>query len=262
MINIYNIAIKEHKRINKKILHLQKTLAKLPEGKLVLCFDGKRNYKWFRSDGHTKSYIRRKDRWLAEQLAYKEYLTHQCEELCHEKMAIESYLTYHSKEIPKLNQTDPYSLEYQKLLSSHFTPLDQELNEWMHKEYEKGAPNPEQLLHRTITGENVRSKSEAFIYTSLAANKIPFRYECALQLGKRTYYPDFTIRHPRTGDVIYWEHFGMMDHREYAKKAFAKLEYYQNYGIIPSINLITTYETKEHPLSIEEVESIIERWFL
>ena len=132
----------------------------------------------------------------------------------------------------------------------------------MNAEYEKGAPNPEQLIHKTITGEKVRSKSEAFIYTSLTTNRIPFRYEGALHLGKKTYYPDFTIRHPRTGEVIYWEHFGKMDSREYARKTFAKLEQYQYFGIIPSVNLIITFETKEHPLSIEEVENIIERWFL
>ena len=88
---IYNIALREKKRICKKILSLERAIAKLPEGKLILCFDGKKNYKWFRSDGHTKSYIRRRDRKLAEQLAYKQYLTHQHEALCHEKMAIDLY---------------------------------------------------------------------------------------------------------------------------------------------------------------------------
>ena len=133
--------------------------------------------------------------------------------------------------------------------------------EWMHSSYEKNTAYPEQLIHKTITGEKVRSKSEAFIYSCLIAKKIPFRYECALHLDKKTYYPDFTIRHPRTGELIYWEHFGKMDDRGYARKTYAKLEHYQYHGIIPSVNLITTYETSEHPLSFEEVETIVERWF-
>lgn len=35
-----------------------------------------------------------------------------------------------------------------------------------------------------------------------------FRYECLLKLGDSAYYPDFTIKHPKTGKTYYWEHFG------------------------------------------------------
>lgn len=98
MFVIYNTALKEHRRIEDKILRIEREVEKLPQGKLVICFDGKQNYKWFQSDGHTKSYIKRKDRRLAEQLAYKRYLTHQYKSLCREKLAIESYLNYHLEE--------------------------------------------------------------------------------------------------------------------------------------------------------------------
>ena len=120
---------------------------------------------------------------------------------------------------------------------------------------------PEYKIHKTCTGEMVRSKSEAFIYTCLCNHKIPFRYECALPLGTRTIYPDFTIRHPNTGETYYWEHFGMMDESYYYQKTFPKLQLYASYGIIPSINLITTYETKKHPLSSEVIVKTIEHHF-
>lgn len=108
----------------------------------------------------------------------------------------------------------------------------------------------------------VRSKSEAFIDMLLHANKIPFRYECALTLGSITYYPDFTIMHPKTGEIFYWEHFGMMDDPAYAGKAFSKLHNYSKHGIIPSINLITTYETQDHPLDLDTVHRLVEQYFL
>ena len=57
----------------------------------------------------------------------------------------------------------------------------------------------------------MRSKSEAMIAMSLYVQKIPYRYECELKLGSITLFPDFTIRHPETGEIFYWEHFGMMD---------------------------------------------------
>jgi len=75
-------------------------------------------------------------------------------------------------------------------------------------------------------------------------------------------YPDFTIRHPRTGEFFWWEHFGMMDKQVYAKNVAEKLQLYAAAGIIPFVNLITTYETKDHPLDAEWVKKIIAYYFL
>lgn len=108
----------------------------------------------------------------------------------------------------------------------------------------------------------VRSKSEVMIDMILFQNKIPFRYEAPLQLGDTTIYPDFTIRHPHTGDTYYWEHFGLMDDPSYSKNAISKLHLYVNHGIIPSLRLITTYETKESPLSIDKIEKIVKEYFV
>lgn len=75
-------------------------------------------------------------------------------------------------------------------------------------------------------------------------------------------YPDFTIRHPITGEMVYWEHFGLMDEEAYRNSVYKKLKLYCDNGIIPSINLITTYETKQHPLDANHVEAIIKEYFL
>lgn len=96
----------------------------------------------------------------------------------------------------------------------------------------------------------------------LHTSKIPFRYECALPLGDVIVYPDFTIRHPRTGQLFYWEHFGMMDNPAYIKNAFSKLQLYTEHGIVPSIQLLTTYETKEHPLDFAAAENLVKLYFL
>ena len=97
-----------------------------------------------------------------------------------------------------------------------------------------------------------------FLYT----NRIPFRYECALNLDTTTLYPDFTIRHPSTGEFYYWEHFGLMDDPSYCKTVSSKIYFYSINGIIPMIHLITTYETQNNPLSIETIEKTIEHYFL
>jgi len=96
---------------------------------------------------------------------------------------------------------------------------------------------------------------------ALYVHKIPFRYECALNLGGITLYPDFTLRHPQTGEFYYWEHFGLMDDEVYSANTSSKLQLYTSCGIIPGIQLITTYETKEYPLSTETIEKTIDYYF-
>jgi hypothetical protein len=45
-----------------------------------------------------------------------------------------------------------------------------------------------------------------------------------IQIQNVSIYPDFTIRHPVTGEVYYWEHFGMMDNENYAHNVYSKLQ--------------------------------------
>ena len=54
----------------------------------------------------------------------------------------------------------------------------------------------------------------------------------------------------------------MMDSTAYSQNAFNKLQIYAFYGILPTINLITTYETKEHPLNAQTVQQLVTHYFL
>lgn len=132
----------------------------------------------------------------------------------------------------------------------------------MHFDYEKNPNHIENLIHTGYNGNFVRSKSESIIDLILSNHNIPFRYECKLDLGDITYYPDFTIRHPKTGEIYYWEHFGKMDDPKYVNTVISKLHTYINHGIIPSINLITTYETQNLPIKRPYVEKLIKYYFL
>lgn len=48
----------------------------------------------------------------------------------------------------------------------------------------------------------------------------------------------------------------------YAKNAGSKLSLYAANGIIPSVHLITTYETKAYPLNAGMIEHLISYSFL
>lgn len=258
---LYQRILAESKRLEQQIKELQTQLASCPEGKLV-CTNNKTRWKWYHSDGKKLTYIPKKNRRFAEQLAAKKYLSLSLEELLGEQKAISNYLCSHSKSSKKASELLTDMPAYQELLSSYFCPLSQELSQWMNAPFERNQKNPEHLIHKTMSGYYVRSKSEALIDMSLHIHKLSFRYECSLQLGESTIYPDFTIRHPDTGKTYYWEHFGRMDDPYYCKNAYSKLQLYASYGIIPSIQLITTFETKANPLDTEIIEKIIQHYFL
>lgn len=259
VVTLYQRIITEHKRLSKQIETIKQDISSLPEGKLIVCHHGTR-CKWYQSDGHKKTYIPKANAHLAMQLARKKYLTLKLKDLENEKRSLDFYLQHHSS-INKADTLLTEPSEYQNLLTPQFTDLPTEISNWLKSPYEQNLSHPERLIYKSISGHLLRSKSEMLIDILLYQHQLPFRYECALNLGETMLHPDFTIRHPTTGEYYYWEHFGLMEQPTYAANVFSKLKLYTEYGIIPGIHLITTYETQEHPLSTEMVEKIIEYYF-
>lgn len=255
--NIYNQIKKNRNQIHKQILQIKKQLSQLPDGKLICSGNS-----WYQSDGHNKTYIKKKDRILAEKLATKKYLTMLLEDLEKEQSALDMYLRHCSKGFEKVNSLFSGSSEFLTLLSPHFSPVSKELEDWMNTPYIKNQKYLEYLTHKVGPDEFVRSKSEAMIVKVLKENKIPYRYECQLLLDDIELYPDFTIRHPETGKLFYWEHFGWLDKAEYVKNMHSKLQLYTSNNILPGINLITTYENQENPLTFKAIEFQIQQHFL
>lgn len=254
-----NQLITERKKLTAELAIIQKKLTTFPQGKLLCARNGS-SCKWYQSDGHNRTYIRKKNRPLAEQLAAKKYYMLQAETLRKKINAINAYLR-HYPSVSLEEQLLSDSSFYQELLAPYFTLEDQFLRDWAESTYETNPKYPEYLIHKTVSGHFVRSKSEALIDTILYTNHVPFRYECALILNGITLYPDFTIMHPQTRQLYYWEHFGQMDDLSYSKQVPSKLQLYISAGIIPDIQLITTYETKKHPLTAEFIEHIIKHYF-
>lgn len=249
----------EYNHLCNRIRCIQNELQALPSGKLICC-NHKNSSKWYLSNPHGRTYIPKSNRPLAEKLAKKKYLSLLLEDLENEKTALSFYLRHRSSSAKsELLLTTPS--EYQRLLAPYFTPLSKELADWMNASYEHNTSHPENLIYKGVSNTLLRSKSEVLIDMLLRTHKIPFRYECVLQLSHSIIYPDFTIRHPLTGNFYYWEHFGLMDNSAYLGNAISKLNLYATNGIIPGIHLITTYETKDHPLNPEIIEKYIEYFF-
>lgn len=253
--------LEKSKQLEKQIQGIQEQLKKMPEGKLICSHTGP-YCKWERSDGHKKTYIPKKDRPLAEKLAAKKYLSALWNDLNHEKKAVDLYLRHHSNYETQVEKLLTGSSEVEKLLSPYFSPLSKELDQWMKSPYEHNLKHPEHLTQRVGVNEFVRSKSEAMIAKVLKQNKIPYQYEAKLLLGDIEIYPDFTIRHPQNGQWFYWEHFGLLDKMEYVRIMHSKMQMFTTHGIMPGINLITTYENQENPLTFEMIELLVKYYFL
>lgn len=128
--------------------------------------------------------------------------------------------------------------------------LFEENDEWSRADYQRNMSHPEHLTIPTEAGYPVRSKSEYMILSILLELGIPFRYEAAFLLNDGTIiYPDFTIKHPETGEIFIVEHFGMMDDDAYREKAWKKIRIYDEHGYRPDKNLIIFYEYRDKPLN-------------
>lgn len=270
--NMYKNYIDIKKRITiltKQLEKVKAMLSKFPDEDLI-CTKNGRNFKWYiRKCGKTE-YLPKQNKDMAEILAQKKYYKLLKQDIECELKASEAYI----RKIEQIENGIENGFEYysksemllfnpgfDELLKKQFTPVNKLLQEWMDADYEKNPHHPENLKIKGMRGRMLRSKSEAMIDMMLNKNNIPFRYEEKLTLFGVTMYPDFTIRHPANGDLYYWEHFGMMDDEEYLNHACQKIGTYCMGGIIPSVNLITTYETKKYPLSLEKVEQVINEYF-
>lgn len=118
--------------------------------------------------------------------------------------------------------------------------------------YEEG------LIHPSQNGLMTRSKSEAQIASAYELQGWKFMYEPVVKLvDGRVLRPDFAVLHPRKRKVVYHEHLGMMDDPDYAMKAIRKLNDYGDAGIVLGDNLVVTAETKNHPLTFQDINELI-----
>ncbi len=127
----------------------------------------------------------------------------------------------------------------------------------------------EDLIHKTRHGESVRSKSEVIIANLLHDAGIDYAYELSFigSDGKKRL-PDFTIEDSETGQLILWEHLGMLKDPGYRERWKNKLNWYQNQGIIPLENgggnrgtLVITKDDERGGIDSEQIEKIIQGLF-
>lgn len=262
---VYNLMISRKKFLEGKIASLETAIEGCPSGRLEI-YKNRKSTKWFvKKADEVREYIPKSDVKRAEALAKRMVME---DEVASYKAELEGICEY-------LKRVDgrgrgicrAFSDERVLGLACELSQRDEDSMEkaweWARAPFMANPGYRDKLVHRSPSGHVLRSKSERDIDKALFERGIPFRYECVLRTSGGDEYPDFTFYKPRTGEYRYWEHNGMMEVEEYRRKYKRAMSNYLDMGIYPGINLICTYETKERPLSYEEIErnvAEIEAW--
>ena len=255
-------------QVEQKISSFKKALKNAPDGEFD-CQFRKGNYYWYQRtfSPRKKIYISRKQRRKAEQLALKKFNKYRLAYYSMLKIAISAFCQKFDFSISSPEEYLKSNPCIAELVSPFVSNLSKELKEWESEDYPKKQSYSENLKIKTLKGDFVRSKSECMIADNLYMKGIPYRYEWERYFDSGNYYPgcflapDFTIRHPKTGELIIWEHFGLMDNPEYAAQAAEKIRRYTDAGFIAGKNLIVTFETGNRALDSATIAEIIERFF-
>ena len=146
---------------------------------------------------------------------------------------------------------------YRPFILSHLWREYTTVIDWYLGDFQQYTEHLEYRQFRIKLGYNVRSKSEVIAANRLHEEGILFHYEEILVAGDDEF-PDFFMM-ISVVEKYAWEHFGAMDNEKYHSRQRVKIMDYLDHQWFPGINMITTYETKQHPLTEEQVDHQI-RW--
>lgn len=252
------------KELDTVITKIKRNRRKVPEGKIrIISTRGRTQYYLLsEKDKRVGTYIRKKDEDIAYAIAQKEYDQRVLEHAQEEKQRI---IKFRKSILPiQIENIYPSINDARKPLIRPFRLTDDEyVSKWLSLQYE-GLPFKENAPEfYSNKGERMRSKSEVIIANALAAHNVPYLYECPVELEDLgIVYPDFRILNVRKRKELFWEHFGLIDDREYRDDALVKIEKYHQSGFCQGDNFIYTMETIRKPLNVKYVELLIERYCL
>ncbi len=203
-------------------------------------------------------YLKEDERELAIRLAEKDHAV-KLRRICEKELKVIRQF---------LGKYDPHAVnEYldainpgRKLLLEPVCSLDEVLDKaWSITADQSFSMYGDRLTFLTKRGEYVRSKSELIIANYLYDHGYYYKYEAALHLQNthKTVFPDFTIW-AKTGEIMYWEHAGMVDDPEYMENFVNKINNYKADGILIGKDLIVSFETRKQPLQTETIEALAE----
>ncbi len=263
MDNLYYSVKQLRDILRKRVTYMESIIQQAPEGCLRVRSNDKRisYYDRFRTaEGYKTRYLSPQRPDLINKLADKYYASTVLPAMKADLAALDAFLLLHSR-------TDEFTIaqnikpEIMNVCSPKVSRI-KTVEDWLQRPSPLNPPHPEDLLFQTQKGDLVRSKSEVIIADILYRYGIPYRYEFPLILSDgRVRFPDFTILDPHSMKVYYWEHFGKLDDPGYGDTVCERLNQYSRHGILPGLNLIYTFETRNCPFLPQYAESLIHTFF-
>ena len=260
MYGLKKLLQEEQARLERLLKRAEASICEEPEGYLRISKDKKQVRYYHCVKDNKGKYIRASEKKLPGQLAQKTYDISVVKWASRRLKQIGDILKdYSDDEIEKLYSS--LKPERKALIIPVAPDWETRVKNWQEETYVGKEFKEGSAIIRTEHGERVRSKSEMIIADYLFHHNIPYKYEKPLLLtGGVMVYPDFTLLSRKTGREIYWEHEGMMDNPDYARKAVRKLDSYQKSGFFPGESLILTFETETNVINTELFEEIVKRY--
>lgn len=254
--------------LERLIAKLEARLEKAPEGSLVVSRNSQASfYRFYHvvAGRPGRVYLNKSHRKDISRLAQKEYDRKALHIAKKELAAIDGVIAY--CDIDKVE--DAITLCHagkQSYISPVVESDDNHHQRWLAQPYVQKKKKEDDLLFPTEKGDLVQSKSESMQADYMFHHDYDYLYEKRVELydrGRLTYrYPDFTILDPVTREEVIFEHFGMVDQEEYFRNSFIdKLRLYLENGYVIGDNLLFTFETQDHPFTIDQFVRVLEARF-
>ena len=164
-----------------------------------------------------------------------------------------------SKLILLIEDNTSWLMEFTKPQASILAKRNSNLFKYSVRKDNNEIPYVEGLIHKTLKPNLiVRSKSEVIIANLLYERGIKFEYEKMIKEYGKCCIPDFTFE-DASGDIIIWEHLGMLDNPAYKESWEKKLLFYKSIGFIEGENLFTTIDHENGAIDSMEIVRTINK---
>lgn len=257
--NVRDVLCERREVIERMMREIENRIRVLPDGKIYIRHNGGRPYYYLKTDGSGEKILKKDDERIAL-LIQKDYLQKSLKDLKKELESVNRMQKIYTGRVAEekfAGLTD----ERQRIVKPITLNDGQFIQRWQEIPFTPKPVDPDIPVYLTMRGERVRSKSEMIIADRLYTNGIPYKYECPLQVGKKTIHPDFSILKVSVRKVVYYEHCGKMGDPKYVKDMMDRFDDYNNAGFVPGSNLFLTFESSEHPFDVRVLDELIRREF-
>ena len=252
--------------LKRKIRILKDNLISAPEGVLYIKHDGELTRFYRKLPDQSKHiYLSSKtDKELIKKLSNKNYSSKALKS-AEEELKILNRLLKHENDNPLSGVYDCFDESVRQFID----PVEINVKEKIRLFKQRIPTDSSQFIRtgqyviKTTRGEYVKSMAEFIIAESLLKHNVPYIYEDKVKtIDNQRYKPDFTAINIRTGKILLWEHFGMLENPKYLDDNISKLESFRLMGCYPGNGMIITMSSKQQPIKEETVDYIVRNSFL